>query len=147
MSKAELSIRVANDLKELATIAERVDEFCGQREIPMAVAYQVNLSLDELLTNTISYGYDDEAAHQIRIDLQLDGDRLLIRIEDDARQFDLTDSDPVRADTSSSLEERTPGGLGIFLVHQMMDSVSYRRENNRNVVLLGKKFAAEKAEN
>ena len=141
MSKAELSVRVANELKELATIAERVDEFCGQNEIPATIAYQVNLSLDELLTNTISYGYADDARHEIRVDLRVREGQLEIRIEDDARQFDLTDSDPTRADTSSSLEERTPGGLGIFLVHQMMDSVSYRRENNRNTVLLRKSIA------
>ena len=140
MSEPDLSIRVANDLKELAAIAEQVDKFCGQREIALGVAYQVNLSLDELLTNTISYGYEDGARHEIRIDLSIDGDRLMIRIEDDARQFDLTDSDPNRADTDSTLEDRMPGGLGIFLVHQMMDSVSYRRENNRNIIVLGKKF-------
>ena len=143
MSEPDLSIRVANDLKELAVIAEQVDEFCGQREIAPAVAYQVNLSLDELLTNTINYGYEDGARHEIRIDLSIEGTRLLVRIEDDARQFDLTDTDPNRADTDSGLDQRMPGGLGIFLVHQMMDTVSYRRENNRNVVLLGKKFETE----
>lgn len=140
MSEPNLSIRVSNDLKELAVIAERVDEFCGLRDVPETVAYQVNVSLDELLTNTISYGYADGARHEIRIDLRIDGDKLLIRIEDDAKQFDLTDSDPVNVDTDSSLDDRTPGGLGIFFVHQMMDSVSYRRENNKNVVVLGKKF-------
>lgn len=143
MSETDLSIRVANDLKELAVIAEQVDAFCGQREISPAVAYQVNLSLDELLTNTINYGYEDGVRHEIRIDLSIDGDRLVIRIEDDARQFDLTDSDPNKADTDSDLDERMPGGLGIFIVHQMMDTVSYRRENNKNVVLLGKKFETE----
>ena len=143
MSESDLSMRLANDLKELAVIAERVDEFCGRHEIAPTVAYQINLSLDELLTNTISYGYADDARHEIRIDLSIDGGRLIVRIEDDARQFDLSAMDPAKADTDSSLEDRTPGGLGIFLVHQMMDSVSYRRENNKNVVVLGKKFATE----
>ncbi len=140
MSEPDLSIRVANDLKELAVVAKRVDEFCGQREIDPAVAYQVNLSLDELLTNTINYGYADNVRHEIRIDLSVDGDRLVVRIEDDAGKFDLTEKDPSRADTDSSLEDRTPGGLGIFLVHQMMDSVSYRREDNKNVVVLRKQL-------
>ena len=140
MSKPDLSIRAANDLNELAAIAARIDEFCAEREIPATVAYQINLSLDELLTNTISYGYSDDAPHEIRIDLRMEGERLAIRIEDDARQFDLTDNDPNRADTSSDLDERTPGGLGIFLVHHMMDSVGYRREDGRNVVQLSKKI-------
>ena len=138
MSEPHLSIRVVNDLKELAVVAERVDEFCGQCEISPTIAYQVNLSLDELLNNTISYGYADDAQHEIQIDLSIDGDKLVVRIEDDAKQFDLTDA--ASADTESSLEDRTPGGLGIFFVHQMMDSVSYLRENNKNVVVLGKKI-------
>ncbi|MCY4016640.1 MAG: ATP-binding protein [Gammaproteobacteria bacterium] len=138
MGETDLSMRVANDLKELAAIAERVDEFCGQLGIGPAVAYQVNLSLDELLTNTINYGYADDAPHEIRIDLRVEAGRLTIRIEDDARQFDLSASDPEKADTTSSLDERRPGGLGIFLVHEMMDSVNYHWENNRNVVRLSK---------
>ena len=141
MSKPDLSIRAANDLNELAGIAARIDEFCAEREIPASVAYQINLSLDELLTNTISYGYADDVPHEIHIDLRVEGERLTIRIEDDARQFDLTDNDPNRADTSSDLDERVPGGLGIFLVHNMMDSVGYRREGGRNVVQLSKKIA------
>ena len=143
MSEPDLSIRVANDLKELAVIAERVDEFCGRHQISPTVAYQVNVSVDELLTNTISYGYADGAQHEIQIDLSLDGDRLIVRIEDDAKQFDLTDSDPNKADTDSDLDERMPGGLGIFFVHQMMDTVSYRREKNKNIVLLAKKLETE----
>ncbi len=143
MSESDLSIRVANDLKELAVIAERVDEFCGKHEISPAVAYQVNVSIDELLTNTISYGYADGARHEIGIDLRLDGEKLIVRIEDDANQFDLTDSDPNKADTDSELELRTPGGLGIFFVHQMMDTVSYYREKNKNIVLLAKKLKIE----
>ncbi len=140
MAEPDLSIRVKNDLSELAVIADQVDQFCEQRGIAATVAYQINLSLDELLTNTINYGYaDDGASHEIRLDLRLDGDQLTITIEDDAKQFDLTGSDPDKADTQSSLDERTPGGLGIFLIHQMMDSVNYHRENNRNVVLLTKK--------
>jgi len=138
LSEPHLSIRVANDLKELAVVAERVDEFCGQYEISPTIAYHVNLSLDELLNNTISYGYADTAQHEIQIDLSIDGDKLVVRIEDDAKQFDLTDA--ASADTDSSLDDRTPGGLGIFFVHQMMDSVSYLRENNKNVVVLGKKI-------
>ncbi len=143
MSEPDLSIRVANDLSELAVVAEQIDEFCGQRKIAPAIAYQANLSLDELLTNTISYGYEDGAQHEIRIDLTIEGDQLMFRIEDDAKQFDLTDSDPNRADTDSGLDERVPGGLGIFFVHQMMDTVTYRRENSKNVVLLGKKIKTE----
>lgn len=138
MSETDLSMRVANDLKELVAIAERVDEFCSQHGIGPAVAYQVNLSLDELLTNTINYGYADDAPHEIRIDLRAEGGRLTIRIEDDAKRFDFTESDPAKADTTSSLDDRSPGGLGIFLVHEMMDSVNYQWENNRNVVRLSK---------
>ncbi len=124
-------------------IAERVDAFCAQQGISTEVAYQVNVSLDELLTNTISYGYPDGAGHEIRIDLRVDGNTLFVRIEDDAKPFDLKDLDLGAVDTESSLDERTPGGLGIFFVHQMMDSVAYHRENNKNVVVLGKKFDRE----
>ena len=136
MSEPHLSIRVANDLKELAVVAERVDEFCGQYEISPTIAYHVNLSLDELLNNTISYGYDDDEQHRIDLTLRAEGETLLVVIEDDGRAFD--SSLAREPDVDATLEERSLGGLGLFLVQQMMDEVVYQRTDNRNVITLTK---------
>ena len=108
------------------------------------IAYAVNLSIDEILTNTISYGYDDEAEHRIDLTLRLEGDTLVVVIVDDGRAFDSSmERDP---NLDATLEERALGGLGLFLVQQMMDDVDYRRRDAFNVITLTKSTAEQDEE-
>ena len=135
-----LEISLANELQEVAGAAARIDSWCESNALSPDIAYAVNLSIDEILTNTISYGYDDEEPHRIDIVVRLESDEMVIVIADDSRAFDPTATpDP---DLEASLEERDVGGLGLFLVHQMMDRVQYERVDERNVVTLTKRVAA-----
>ena len=99
----------------------------------------MNLSIDEILTNTISYGYDDDEPHRIEIVVRMEADSLVVVITDDGAPFDL--SAPAQADVEAGLEEREIGGLGLFFVHQMMDEVEHERVDGRNVVTLTKRVA------
>ena len=143
VTDAVLELSLANDLREIVTAAERIDEFCAAQEVAPQVAYAVNLAIDEILTNTISYGYDDDAPHRIALTLRLEGQTLVVVIVDDGKAFDSSlETEP---DVETTLEERAVGGLGLFLVQQMMDSVAYRRGDGNNVVTLTKKTTGEAA--
>ncbi len=145
MNEETLEISLVNNLKEIARVAEHIDEFCASQDIALEVAYAINLALDEILTNTISYGYDDDAPHRIEISVRPEVEALVVVIVDDSAAFDL--SNAPTPDTGASLEERPLGGLGLFLVHQMMDSVEYRREGERNIVTLKKNKTTEQRPN
>lgn len=140
-----LQFSVANDLREIAVAADRIDEFCSLNGIPPATAYAINLSVDELLTNTISYGYEDSGEHHIDLMIRLDGDVLAVQISDDGIEFAPDSADD--PDTNASIEDRPIGGLGIFLTRQMMDSFDYRRDEGRNIVTLTKKTGIASQEN
>ena len=136
-----LELSLVNDLQEIGAAAARIDAFCEQREITPQIAYAVNLSIDEILTNTISYGYEDDEQHRIGLSMCMEGDVLVVQIVDDGRAFDSSlERDP---DTDSSLEERSLGGLGLFLVQQMMDDVTYQRRDELNVITLRKNTAGQ----
>ncbi len=137
MNEETLEISLVNDLQEIAHVAEQINEFCASQDVTSEVAYAVNLALDEILTNTISYGYDDDEPHRIEIIVRLEAEALVIVLVDDGAAFDL--SNAPTPDIGASLEERPLGGLGLFLVHQMMESVEYQREEGRNIVTLKKK--------
>ena len=140
MNEETLEISLVNDLREIARVAAQIDEFCASLDLTSEVAFAVNLALDEILTNTISYGYDDDEPHRIEITVGPEAEALAIVIVDDSAAFDL--SSAPTPDIGTSLEERPLGGLGLFLVHQMMDSVEYRREEERNIVTLKKNKTA-----
>ena len=136
-----MKISLANDLEEIAVVGARIDEFCESHDVPPEVAYAVNLSVDELLNNTITYGYTDDEPHTIELSLRLDADAVVVEIVDDGREFEA--SGVPEPDTDAALEDRAVGGLGLFIVHQMMDSVEFRREDGRNVVTIAKKTAGD----
>ena len=135
-----LELSLANDLSELSGVAARIDTFCESQHVESEIAFAVNLSIDELLTNTISYGYRDEETHRIELEVRIEGDELIVVIVDDSAAFDVSEGTSPELD--ASLKDRAVGGLGLFLVHQMMDGVEYRRRGGRNVVTLTKHIAA-----
>ena len=141
MDEDRVEISIASDVHEIADVAARVDEFCEGRGIGLKTAYAVNVSIDEVLTNTISYGYDDDGPHRIDIAVRKEADRVVVVIEDDGREFDPS-GPPPEVDFDASLEDRALGGLGLFLVHELMDSVDYRRAGGRNFITLTKSLAA-----
>ena len=143
MDEDALEISLVNDLREIAGVAARIDDFCSAHDLSPQVGYGVNLAIDEILTNTISYGYDDDEPHRIELIVRLDGETLTVVIVDDSNAFDL--SQAPQPDLEGSLEDRPLGGLGLFLVHQVMDSVNYQRIRECNVVTLTKNMTEESA--
>lgn len=141
LNQERLEVSLVNDLRELARVASEIERFCEARDLEPQVAYAVNLSVDEILTNTISYAYDDDETHRIELVVRVDDGALVVVIEDDSAAFDVTAE--TQPELDASLSERDIGGLGLFLVHQMMDGVEYQRRDGRNVVTLTKRVAAE----
>ena len=139
MNDESLELSLANELREIAGVAAKIDEFCAAHDLGH-VAYAVNLAIDEVLTNTISYGYEDDEPHRIEVIVRLEPEALVVVIVDDSLPFDLALA-PERDIEGASLDDMPLGGLGLFLVHQMMDSVDYRREEGCNVVTLIKNTA------
>ena len=137
MDHDTLEISLVNDLRELARIAAQIDDFCASRDLGPQIGYAVNLSVEEVLTNTISQGYDDDEPHRIELIVCMEAKTLVVAIVDDSNAFDV--SRAPSSDFASSIEEMNLDELGLFLVHQMMDGVEYQRLGGCNIVTLTKK--------
>lgn len=90
--------------------------------------------IDEMLNNIISYAYEDAGKHLIDLNVALSGRELVLSIADDGVPFD-----PFQTETpnvSKPLETRSIGGLGVHLVRNIMDEVSYERSSGQNVTTL-----------
>jgi len=143
VSADRLKISLANRLAEIAPLADRVAAFCAERRVSESVAFRINLALEELLTNTIKYGYADQRAHEIVIELQQSGDSVTVEIVDDGKPFDLTQAPT--PDLDAPIEQRAIGGLGLHFVRTMMDEVRYCRDGSRNRVTLVKRTTPDGA--
>jgi len=133
-------LTLANRLSEVERIVSALERFGHDHRIPESDVQAVTLALDEVITNTISYGYDDQVLHQIRVRLTLANDRLLAEVNDDAKPFNPLTAP--RPDLTSPLEARPVGGLGIHLMRSLMDQVDYRRESGKNRLIMSKSLSA-----
>jgi sigma-B regulation protein RsbU (phosphoserine phosphatase) len=132
--------RIKNELDNISALIKQADEFFAAQGISRQIAYQMDLSLDELLTNTISYGYEDLDEHEIIIRLLFSDKTLIAEVHDDGIAFNpLERPEP---DLSRNIEERQIGGLGIHLVRTTMDATDYRREDGHNILTIKKHITA-----
>lgn len=138
-TSSHLTLSLKNDLTEIARASAAVEELGERHHATPDAIYAINLALEEVLTNTISYGYDDGAAHEIVVDFNLRENELTVTLTDEARPFD-----PLQApapDVNAPLEDRPIGGLGIHLAKTMMDGMHYRHEAGKNILTMKKKIA------
>ena len=113
-------------------------EFAEAHALPSAVRRSVNVALDELLANVVSHGQAGRDPLAVGVEVELDEERLTVVLTDDGPPFDPFGWDA--PDTTLSVEERPIGGLGIHLVGQLMDKVSYQRRDSHNVIALVKQL-------
>ncbi len=118
----EATVRIENDLSEIAQVDQKLDDFAEQFGLPPAIAATFHIIFDDLLNNVISYGFNDEQRHFIDISLELTANSLIVSIADDGVPFNpLAETAP---DTTLSIEARQIGVLGIHIVINMVDDIS-----------------------
>ena len=135
MSASTLILTLKNDLSELARIAQEIEAYGESHGWPVKWILNLNISLDELITNIVSYGYQDCEEHEIRVTLTNRGGSLMVVLEDDGIAFNPLTSAP-EPDLDASIEERRIGGLGVYFVKTLMDEATYERVGNRNRITL-----------
>ena len=131
---ASLSVSIENTLENITLVTESFDTFCEENTISSTVNQKVDLAIDDLVNNIISYGYKDDKVHTIDIAFKRMENELIIVIEDGAVPFNPFDAET--DDIHLSIDERDIGGLGIHLVKSLMHSCQYQRKANKNVVAL-----------
>ena len=121
-------------LKDVLAFAE---EQLEGLDVSPRISMQVAVTLEELFINVAHYAYPGGVG-EATLAIDRDGDTLRFALTDEGLPFDPTARDD--PDISVPAEQRSIGGLGIFMVKKMMDSFSYAREGNRNVVRFSKKI-------
>ena len=136
-----LTLHVKNDLIEIERLTQEVGLWCHAQALSEEVEFQIDLVLDELVSNVIRHGLNGDEEHFIEVKLYRDGRDLTLEVEDDGVPFNPLNA-PV-PDINLPIEERRIGGLGIHLVRQLMDSLAYERRGERNYLLMKKRLGED----
>jgi anti-sigma regulatory factor (Ser/Thr protein kinase) len=116
-------LRLAAELNNLETMRRFVEESARHLHVDQDTAFDLAQAVDECATNIIEHGYQGRPG-PIEIEIERDGGMLTIELRDHAPGFDPTRVPP--PDLTLTLDEREPGGLGIFLTRHMVDEMRYR---------------------
>ena len=134
----ERSITLANDIAEISRLATFIEEVGEAFELTPDVIFNLNLVIEEAVVNVINYAYPKEEHQSIYLSANLHEDSIVFVLTDTGKEFDPTQAP--EADITLSAEERPIGGLGIFLIRQIMNEVKYQRIDGKNVLTLEKKL-------
>ena len=136
MDSLEYKFELNNYLSELKALHQHLENWGGEIRLPANSILRINVCLDELFTNIVSYGFDDDLEHIILFTLGGDNHSVAINIEDDGIPFNpLGKIDP---DFPENVESADIGGLGIHIIRQLMDNVSYERKQGKNKLAMRK---------
>jgi len=129
-----IELQMPNRLTVLPVLSAALDDALSAAGVPERVRMEVTLVLEEVLSNTVRHGYPGGARDTIRVSAQRDHDRLHLRFDDGAVEWNpLAHELP---DIDLPLEERDVGGLGVMLVRELSESAHYERRNGRNQLSL-----------
>lgn len=143
MTAATIEILVRNDIHEVPRTSQILSDFWAQHRLPPEAEMDATLALEEILSNVIRHGCDPGRDYDIQVRISLLASGVYeLEISDDAMPFNpLLRPDP---NLDLPIEQRTPGGLGIFLVKQLADDLRYEFRDGRNILRFRKNLPAER---
>lgn len=134
----EKSIVLANEISEITKLNGFIEDIGNEFSLTPDVVFNLTLVLEEAVVNVINYAYPKEEHQFIYLSARLHEGSIILVLTDTGKEFDPTMAP--EADVTLDAEDRQIGGLGIFLIRQIMNEVKYERIEGKNVLTLEKKL-------
>jgi anti-sigma regulatory factor (Ser/Thr protein kinase) len=133
-----LFLTLRSTLTEVERLSREFGQFADRHGLAPEVRFYVNLALEEIVTNVICHGYKDRDGQSITVEVAVAPGELTAWVEDAAPAFNPLQLSP--PDVTALLEQRRPGGLGIYLTKKLLDGLQYSRSDGKNRLELRKRL-------
>ena len=131
-------IRIKNQINELKRVNQFIEEIGEELGLDMELQMNLNLVMEEVVSNVIFYAYPENKVAEIELTAESDGKELTFIISDQGEEFDPTAKDD--ADPNVNPMEREIGGMGIYIVKNIMNQVTYQRLKGKNLLTMKKEI-------
>ncbi len=135
-------LRLKNQMQELERVNQFVEEICEELNLGMELQLNLNLVMEEMVVNVISYAYPEGKVADIELVAESDGKELTFVLSDQGKEFDPTLREAADMDVNPA--ERDLGGMGIYIVKNIMNEVSYQRLEGKNLLTMKKDILESK---
>lgn len=127
---------IKNQVGELERVNQFIEEISEELGLGMELQMNLNLVMEEMVSNVIFYAYPEGKAADIELSAESNGKELTFVLSDQGKEFDPTAKED--ADPDVSPVEREIGGMGIFIVKNIMNQVTYQRLEGKNLLTMKK---------
>ena len=132
--KKELKLK--NHVGELERVNRFIEEIGNELGLSMELRMNMNLVMEEMVSNVIFYAYPKDVEGEIELEAEYDGNELCFVLSDSGKEFDPTQKEDANPDINPT--EREIGGMGIYIVKNIMNEVSYQRLEGKNLLTMKK---------
>lgn len=129
-------IKIKNQVGELEKVNAFIEEIGDELQLDMELLMNLNLVMEEMVSNVIFYAYPEGKTADIELSAELVGRQLTFVLSDKGREFDPTMKEDI--DTETDPADRDLGGLGIYIVKNIMNEVTYQRLEGKNLLTMKK---------
>ena len=132
------TVRITNQRDQVDTVRKFFDNYSKENKLTEKTVHDIQMALDELLTNIVNYGYEDSDEHKIDVRFGINDDAVRVEIIDDSKPYNILEQE--NPDISLSVEDKPIGGLGIFLIKKLMSNVDYYTKEGKNHLVMTKEL-------
>ncbi len=132
------TVQITNQRDQVDTVRKFFDDYSKENKLTEKTVHDIQMALDELLTNIVNYGYEDSDEHKIDVRFGINDDAVRVEIIDDSKPYNILEQE--NPDISLSVEDKPIGGLGIFLIKKLMSNVDYYTEEGKNHLVMIKEL-------
>ena len=143
MKTQNYSFELNSNLSELKALNQHLIDFGRDIGLSETSIPEINICLDELFTNIVSYGFKDDQEHKIKFTMKVDDNILTVSIEDDGEPFNPLEKKAV--ELPEDVTSAKIGGLGIHITRELMDNICYERKRGKNKLTITKIIPASGA--
>ena len=129
-------IKIKNQVGELEKVNAFIEEIGDELQLDMELLMNLNLVMEEMVSNVIFYAYPEGKTADIELSAECSGHTLTFVLSDKGREFDPTMKEDI--DTGTDPADRELGGLGIYIVKNIMNEVTYQRLEGKNLLTMKK---------
>jgi anti-sigma regulatory factor (Ser/Thr protein kinase) len=130
------TFELTSNLSDLKALNEHLVAFGGNIGMTDLCISEVNICLDELFTNIVLYGFNDDLEHKIKFSLKVEDNLLITIMEDDGVPFNPLKKKAVKL--PENVDDAQIGGLGIHITKELVDKISYERKGDLNILTIKK---------
>jgi serine/threonine-protein kinase RsbW len=131
-------IKIKNQVGELEHVNQFIEEIGEELGLDMELQMNLNLVMEEMVSNVIFYAYPEGADADIELMAESNGKELTFVLSDQGREFDPTAKEDNDLDINPA--ERELGGMGIYIVKNIMNQVTYQRLEGKNLLTMKKEI-------